>query len=63
MTNFSEMLSKAKAMQDKMREVQDQIKKIEVEGKGGGNLVTVILSGEYELKKNYSKRRSKKRKS
>ena len=51
MTNFSEMLSKAKAMQDKMREVQDQIKKIEVEGKGGGNLVTVILSGEYELKK------------
>ena len=51
MTNFSEMLSKAKVMQDKMREVQDQIKKIEVEGKAGGNLVTVILSGDYELKK------------
>ena len=51
MTNFSEMLSKAKAMQDKMKEAQDQIKKIEVEGKAGGNLVTVILSGDYELKK------------
>ena len=51
MTNFSEMLSKAKVMQDKMREVQDQIKKIEVEGKAGGNLVTVILYGDYELKK------------
>ena len=51
MTNFSDMLSKAKAMQDKMKEAQDQIKKIEVEGKAGGNLVTVILSGDYELKK------------
>ena len=32
MTNFSDMLSKAKVMQEKMKEVQEQIKKIEVEG-------------------------------
>tara|TARA_A100001037_G_scaffold246447_1_gene228177 strand:+ start:524 stop:844 length:321 start_codon:yes stop_codon:yes gene_type:complete len=50
MTNFSDMLSKAKAMQEKMKEVQDQIKKIEVEGEAGGNLVKVILSGDYELR-------------
>ena len=50
MTNFSDMLTKAKAMQDKMKEAQDQIKKIEVEGEAGGNLVKVILSGDYELK-------------
>ena len=50
MTNFSDMLSKAKAMQDKMKEVQEQIKKIEVEGESGGNLVKVILTGDYELK-------------
>ena len=50
MTNFSDMLSKAKIMQEKMKEAQDQIKKIEVEGEAGGNLVRVILSGEYELK-------------
>ena len=50
MTNFSDMLSKAKAMQEKMKEAQDQIKKIEVEGEAGGNLVKVILSGDYELK-------------
>ena len=50
MTNFSDMLSKAKAMQDKMKEAQDQIKKIEVEGEAGGNLVKIILSGDYELK-------------
>ena len=50
MTNFSDMLSKAKAMQDKMKEAQDKIKKIEVEGEAGVNLVKVILSGDYELK-------------
>ena len=50
MTNFSDMLSKAKVMQEKMKEAQDQIKKIEVEGVSGGNLVTVTLSGDYELK-------------
>ena len=50
MTNFSDMLSKAKAMQEKMKEVQDNIKNIEVEGEAGGNLVKVILSGDYELK-------------
>ena len=50
MTNFSDMLSKAKAMQEKMREAQDQIKKIEVVGVSGGNLVKVILSGDYEIK-------------
>ena len=44
------MLSKAKVMQEKMKEAQDQIKKIEVEGVSGGNSVRVILSGDYELK-------------
>lgn len=50
MTNFSDMLSKAKAMQEKMKEAQEQIKKIEVEGQSGGSLVKVVLTGDYELK-------------
>ncbi len=50
MTDFSDMLNKAKAMQEKMKEAQNQIKKIEVEGMSGGNLVKVKLSGDYELK-------------
>ncbi len=50
MANFSDMLSKAKAMQEKMKEAQEQIKKIEVEGEAGGNLVKVVLSGDYEIK-------------
>tara|TARA_B100001094_G_C17948627_1_gene679331 strand:- start:519 stop:839 length:321 start_codon:yes stop_codon:yes gene_type:complete len=50
MTNFTDMLSKAKDMQDKMKEAQEQIKKIEVEGQAGGGLVKVVLTGDYELK-------------
>ena len=50
MTDFSEMLSKAKIMQEKMKDAQDRIKKMEVEGVSGGDLVKVKLSGDYELK-------------
>ncbi len=50
MADFSDMLSKAKAMQEKMKEAQDQIKKIQVQGMSGGNLVKVTLTGEYEIK-------------
>ena len=50
MNNFSDMLSKAKKMQDQMKEVQENIKKIEVEGFAGGNLVKVVLKGDYEMK-------------
>ena len=50
MTDFSDMLSKAKAMQEQMRNAQEKIKKIEVEGVSGGNLVKVFLSVDYELK-------------
>ena len=50
MTNFSDMLSKAKIMQEKMKEAQDQIKKIEVHGMSGGDLVKVTLTGDYEIK-------------
>ena len=50
MTNFSDMLSKAKKVQEQMKEVQENIKKIEVEGIAGGNLVKVVLKGDYEMK-------------
>ncbi len=50
MTDFNDMLKKAKDMQEKMKQAQDQIKKIEVEGVSGGNLVRIVLSGDYELK-------------
>ena len=60
MNNFTDMLSKAKAMQEKMKEVQEQIKKIEVEGEAGGSLVKVVLSGDYELKSIFISEEAKK---
>ena len=50
MTDFNDMLEKARQMQQKMKEAQDEIKNIQVEGVSGGNLVKVILTGDYELK-------------
>ena len=50
MSNFNDMLSQAKKMQEKMNEVQKNLKSIEVEGVSGGNLVKVTLKGDYEMK-------------
>ena len=50
MKDFNDMLQRAKQMQQKMKEAQDEIKNIQVEGVSGGNLVKVTLSGDYELK-------------
>lgn len=51
MNDFSDLLSQAKKMQDRMKETQEALKKIEVEGIAGGNAVKVIMNGEGELKK------------
>ena len=37
-------------MQEKMKETQEALKKIEVEGISGGNIVRVIMNGDGELK-------------
>ena len=50
MNNFNDMLARAKEMQKKMQEVQKNIKLLEVEGNAGGSLVTVLLTGDYEIK-------------
>ena len=38
-------------MQEKIKETQETLKKIEVEGVSGGNSVKVIMNGDGELKK------------
>ena len=50
MNNFSDMLSKAREMQEKMKKAQDIIKKLQVTGVAGGDRVKVTLSGDYEIK-------------
>tara|TARA_B100000003_G_C10935852_1_gene373204 strand:- start:4663 stop:4980 length:318 start_codon:yes stop_codon:yes gene_type:complete len=49
MTDFSKILEKAKELEKKMKESQEMIKKIEVEGESGGDLVKVKLNGEGEM--------------
>ena len=51
MPDFTDLISQAKKMQEKMKETQAALKKIEVEGVSGGNAVKVIMNGEGELKK------------
>ena len=51
MPDFTDLISQAKKMQEKMKEAQEALKKIEVEGISGGNSVKVIMNGDGELKK------------
>ena len=51
MTDFSKILEKAKELEKKMKESQEAIKKIEVVGNSGGDLVKVRLNGEGEMVK------------
>ena len=50
MADFNDLISQAKIMQEKMKETQDALKKIEVEGISGGDSVKVIMNGDGELK-------------
>ena len=49
MTDFSKILDKAKELEAKMKESQEKIKNIKVEGVSGSNSVKVILDGEGEM--------------
>ena len=51
MTDFNDLIAASKKMSEKMKEAQEALKKIEVEGVSGGNSVKVIMNGEGELKK------------
>ena len=49
MTDFSDIISKAKDLEKKMKESQENIKKISVEGKSGSDSVKVTLNGDGEM--------------
>jgi DNA-binding YbaB/EbfC family protein len=51
MNDFTKILEKAKELETKMKESQEKIKKIKVEGVSGSNSVKVILDGEGEMQK------------
>ena len=51
MTDFTKILDKAKELEAKMKESQQKIKNIRVEGVSGSNSVKVTLDGEGEMQK------------
>jgi|TARA_B100001559_G_C16312352_1_gene534880 DNA-binding YbaB/EbfC family protein len=51
MTDFSKILDKAKELETKVKESQENIKKIRAEGVSGSNSVKIILDGEGEMQK------------
>ena len=51
MKDFSDLVNQAKKMQEKMKETQETLKKIEVEGVSGGGSVKIVMNGDGELKK------------
>ena len=51
MPDFSDLIAASKKMSEKMKETQEVLKKIEIEGISGGNSVKVIMNGEGDLKK------------
>ena len=51
MTDFNKILDKAKELEAKMKESQENIKKIRVQGVSGSNYIKVILDGEGEMQK------------
>ena len=50
MTNISQIMKQAKAMQEKMAEVQ-KVEETEVEGSSGGGAVKIIINGKHIVKK------------
>ena len=51
MTDFNKILDKAKELEAKMKESQENIKKIRVEGVSGSNSIKVTLDGNGEMQK------------
>ena len=51
MTDFTDLITQAKKMQEKMKDTQEALKKIEVEGISGGSAIRLIMNGDGELKK------------
>ena len=51
MTDFTKIMDKAKELEAKMKESQENIKKIRLEGVSGANSIKVILDGEGNMQK------------
>ena len=51
MNNFGDMIKQAQEMQKKMKELQEGLANLEVEGSSGGGLVKITVTGKGDVKK------------
>lgn len=51
MKNLAGLMKQASQMQSKMAEMQAKLETLEVEGSAGAGMVTVLMSGKFELKR------------
>ena len=49
MTDFNKILEKAREIENKMKESQEKIKKIEATGSSGGDAIKITLNGDGEI--------------
>ena len=49
MKNFAEMMKQAQALQGRMAEMQAELERTMIEGRSGGGMVTVTLSGKGDM--------------
>ncbi|MCW0183299.1 MAG: YbaB/EbfC family nucleoid-associated protein [Zavarzinia sp.] len=49
--NFDEIMKQAQAMQARMTEMQSGLDHVEIEGRSGGGLLTVVMTGKGDLKR------------
>jgi len=50
MMNIGKMMKKAQEMQANMKDLQEELAKIEVNGESGGGMVKVMMSGDRQVK-------------
>ena len=51
MPDFNDLIAASKKMSEKMKETQENLKKIEVDGVSGGDVVKITLNGDGEMTK------------
>ncbi|MDQ6963722.1 MAG: YbaB/EbfC family nucleoid-associated protein [Mariprofundales bacterium] len=48
--NIGKMMQQAQALQERMKNMQEEIANIEVSGEAGGGMVTVVMRGDYQVR-------------
>jgi len=48
--NIGKMMQQAKAMQEKMQNMQSELATVEVIGESGGGMITVRMGGDYQVR-------------